>query len=141
MIAGDLRCWYCNTDRGWKQGLGCGLIVSMVEMELEVGSGLEGYKEGELQGRVLNLASGEYGILRINEGKADAIWAGSLDTCAMLVVKGGDVVAALHYRDEKTNGGELSKLVAKVRGKSDETVEVEVVWGRLNRGQESQTNA
>jgi hypothetical protein len=60
---------------------------------------------------------------------------------AMLVVKGGDVVAALHYRDEKTNGGELSKLVAKVRGKSDETVEVEVVWGRLNRGQESQTNA
>lgn len=49
------------------------------------------------------------------------------------------MVAALHYRDEKTNGGELSKLVAKVRGKSDETVEVEVVWGRLNRGQESQT--
>lgn len=51
------------------------------------------------------------------------------------------MVAALHYRDEKTNGGELSKLVAKVKGKSDETVEIEVVWGRLNRGQESQTNA
>ena len=52
----------------------------MVEMELETGSGLERYKEGKLQCRVLNLASGEYGILRINKGKANAIWAGSLDT-------------------------------------------------------------
>ena len=92
-----------------------------------------------LEGKILNLASGEWGI--ISYQGADAIIAASLDECAMVLIRqpldNGEIIAGgVHYQSPEKNKGQIAALYQKIQsqikgnGKHRDNIAVTIVWGR-----------
>jgi hypothetical protein len=89
-----------------------------------------------LEGRILNLASGESGV--VSNLEAEAIIAGALGECALVTMRGEVsrkvVAAGVHYQSPEINQGKITEIYRFLQDEyqiKPESISTSIIWGKV----------